>query len=86
MSSVLNPDSTMMQQSEGHWMQYLALVLAKLAPGGVTITAADMKKMASSGEMIVLTHGHVDSIEFKLVTRAEADRIVAYDKTRKGTA
>jgi hypothetical protein len=36
--------------------------------------------------MFLLTHGHIDSIEFKLVTRKEADRIIAYDKTQRGTA
>ena len=84
-TKVLNPGSTIMQQSEGHWQKYLMLVLSKLAPDGVTITVRDMEKFAGE-ERILLTHGHVDSIEFKLVSRAEADRIVAYDKTRKGTA
>ena len=82
---VINPDSTIMQQSEGHWQKYLMLVISKLAPAGVTITIRDMEKLAGE-ERVLLTHGHIDSIEFKLVTRAEADRIVAYDKTQKGTA
>ena len=85
MTKFLNPDSTILQQSDGHWQKYLMLVLAKLAPEGVTITAQDIEKLAQQ-ERILLTHGHYDSIEFKLVTRAEADRVIAYDKTQKGTA
>ena len=84
-TKVLNPDSTIIQQSEGHWQKYLMLVISKLAPDGVTVTVQDMEKFAQQ-ERILLTHGHVDSIEFKLVTRAEADRIVAYDKAQKGAA
>ena len=84
-TKILNPDSTIMQQSEGHWQKYLMLVISKLAPAGVTITVRDMEKLAGE-ERILLTHGHIDSIEFKLVTRAEAERLIAYDKTQRGTA
>lgn len=84
-SKVINPDSTILKQSEGHWQKYLMLVLAKLAPGGVTITLKDIEKFDQQ-QRVLLTHGHVDSIEFKLITPADAIRIAAYEKTRKGTA
>lgn len=85
-TKVLNPDSTMMQQSEGHWQKYLCLVIWKLAREGVVITSADIIEFANQDKNVLLTHGHIESIEFKLVTPAEAERIRNYDRKQKGTA
>lgn len=85
-NETLNPDSTMLRQSEGHWQKYLCLVLWKLAREGVTITLDDMVGFANQDKNVLLTYGHIDSIEFKLVTRAEAERVAAYDKQQKGSA
>lgn len=85
-TKVLNPDSTMMQQSEGHWQKYLCFLIWKLAREGVTITSEDITEFANQDKNILLTHGHIDSIEFKLVTHAEAERIRNYDANNKGTA
>ncbi len=76
----------MMQQSEGHWQQYLCLVVWKLARDGVTITAKDIQEFAEQNRRVLLTHGHIDSIDFKLVTMQDAARLAAYDKKQGGTA
>jgi len=83
---VINPDSTILQQSEGHWQRYLTLVVWKLAKNGVTITNNDIERFIAEGEQILLTHGHVDSIEFKLITADEARRIAEYDRQQRGKA
>lgn len=85
-NETLNPDSTMLRQSEGHWQKYLCFVLWKLAREGVTITSTDITEFANQSRNVLLTHGHRDSIEFKLVTRADAERLAAYDKQQKGSA
>lgn len=82
----INPDSTMMQQSKDHWQKYLCLVIWKLAREGVTISVADMVEFANQDKNILLTHGHIDSIEFKLVTMAEATRLADYDQKQRGSA
>src|SRR5437868_2524520 len=35
---VINPESAILQQLQGYWMKYLAMVIYKLAPNGVTLT------------------------------------------------
>ena len=86
-SRKLNPDSTMLQQSDGQWMKYCGLILMKLSPDKpVVITMADITAAMNGGEKFVLIHGHTDSVEFKMVTREEAERLAAYDATLGGTA
>lgn len=85
-NETLNPDSTMLQQSEGQWQRYLCLVVWKLAREGVTIALDDIAKFANQDRNVILVHGHFDSIEFKIVTRADAERIAVYDKQQKGSA
>ena len=88
--NVINPDSTMVQQSEGHWQKYLSLVLWKLlGRNAVVITLADIQALNRAfGEEgpVVKTHGHVDSIEFQLIDHATAQRLAEWDATRKGAA
>lgn len=85
-NETLNPDSTMLRQSEGHWQKYLGIVVWKLAREGVTITLDDIKEFADQDRNVILVHGHFDSIEFMLVTPADAEQIAAYDKQQKGSA
>lgn len=80
---ILNPESTILQQVDGQWQKLLTLVVWKLAKEGVTITHADMVQFAES-KRYLLTHGHHDSIEFKLVTQAEAKQLVALDRCKEG--
>lgn len=83
-TKVINPDSAILQQMDGHWQKLCALLVWKLARQGVTLTHEEIKQCTSEGELILLTHGHYDSIEFRLVTPAEAERIVAHDRTMHG--
>ena len=79
----INPESTMLQQSEGMWHKYVGLLLHKLAPEGVTITMADLEAFGFDERNVVLVHGHYDFFELKLVTAADAERLVAYDKQQQ---
>lgn len=87
--NVINPDSTILQQSQEHWMKYLSIVVWKLAPKGVTLTMKDfeevLRRTGTDEELTLLTHGHYDSIEFKIVTRAEALCIAEHDAKQRGT-
>lgn len=82
--SKMNPENTMLQQSEGQWQKYLMLVLRKLAPGGVIITEKDIEEAVNAEDYHVFIHGHKDSIEFKLVTELEARRLAAHDRQQSG--
>jgi len=86
----LNPDAVILQQLQGQWQKMVALVVFKLAKEkGVKITQTDitafMREYERTG-MTLMTWGHFDSIEFKLVTREEAERLAAWDKQQRGNA
>lgn len=90
MKDAINPESAVLQQLEGHWRQVAALVLWKcVGRAAVVITAADMQRLEaefSPGMPVLLTHGHADSLEFRIVDEATAQRLAEYDRNLKGTA
>lgn len=87
---ILNPDSAVLGQLEGYWQRIATLIIWKAAKKRrVTLSAADMEQFQrefEAGGAVLLTHGHTDSIDFKIVTKAEADRIIAHDRTQRGNA
>lgn len=85
MTNKINPESAMLEQSDGMWQRYMGLILLKLAPDGVTISKEDIEAFAARGEdNVVLAHGHFDSFSFKVVTREEAIRLAEWDKNQAG--
>lgn len=89
-NNVINPDSAMMQQAEGQWQKFAALMTAKYlkdtGKASLYITLDDMKEFELTEANVLLTHGHHDSIEFKMVTHSEAMRLAQYDAQRGGRA
>jgi hypothetical protein len=87
---VLNPDSVIVNQMEGHWQKLLMLVIWKLSPDKpVRITSEDMLAVESyfaPSIPHIFTHGTHDAIELSLVTEEQAHKIVAHDAKLKGTA
>jgi arginine decarboxylase-like protein len=82
---VMNPDSAVLQQMEGYWQNMAALMLWKLARDGVELTKEDIESFPKGS--VLLTHGHKESVEFKLVTQEVAETIVAHDRaTHQGHA
>lgn len=73
-----------LDQLEDQWERIVAAMVWKLGKGNVVLTAQDLRDFPT--DRIFLTYGHHDSIEFKLVTREEADRIVEHQKTQQGQA
>lgn len=80
----LNPDAVILEQMREHWQKLAALLVWKLAEKGVTLTYKEMAEFPQ--DMVLLTHGHKDSIEFKLVTQDVAKTIVEHDRKQKGHA
>lgn len=80
-------DAAILDQTREHWQKLAALILWKLTQGksSVVITSADIQAFADS-QLILLTQGHYDSIEFGLVTPERASAIVAHNDTQKGRA
>lgn len=82
---ILNPDAGVFDQVDGQWMKLLAMVVWKLAPNGVEITVADMASFPPDGTLV--THGHRDSFEFKIVNEEQAKLLAAHDEaTNRGRA
>lgn len=81
----LNPDSAILQQLDGQWQKIAAVLVWKLARNGVTLTVGDFASFPK--DHALYTHGHRDSIDFKLVTMADAERLAAHDRsTNRGRA
>lgn len=80
-------EAAILDQIREHWQKFAALILWKATQGksSIVISSADIEAFASSGLML-LTHGHHDSIEFRLVTPAQAQVLVAHNETMKGRA
>lgn len=72
-------------QLEGQWEKIVAALVFKLAKDGVVLTMKDFEECTNSGRAL-LSHGHFDSIEFKMVTREEAKRLAEFDATKTGHA
>lgn len=74
----LNPESLMLRQSDGMWQKYMALVLWKLQKRqAVNITEQDLRDFEWASRqhgIVVMTHGHSDSITFQLLTNEEAEK------------
>jgi len=83
--NMINPDAAILQQVQEHWQKLAALIVWKLAPNGVTLTHEDIASFPP--DRILLTHGHRDSIEFKIISQADAERVAAHDQqTNRGRA
>jgi hypothetical protein len=81
-------DAPILDQLEGHWQKISALLMQRFSKRGevVVITADEIGKLNDDWPdgAILLVGGHVDSITLKLVTPAEAQRAIEYDKTMQG--
>ena len=84
MNRKINPDSRVLQDVDGYWQKIAAFLLWKLAgTSKVVITAKDMQDMSENfapGIPCVFTHGKAESLEFSLVTEAEAVRLAEFDR------
>lgn len=80
-------DAPVLNQVRDHWQRIAALIVWKVTHGkrSITISAQDMQEFQKDPR-VLLTHGHVDSLEFKLVTAEEAQRMVEHQKTMQGNA
>lgn len=82
----LTPDSIIHQQLQGQWQKLLAMALYKTVgvDKPVVIKIPDMDKITDEG-LVLLTWGHFDSIELRLVTREQAEKLAEHDKTLHGS-
>lgn len=79
-------DAPVVDQVAENAGKFLALVVWKLAPKGVTITMKDIERFAAEGG-IFFAHGHRESFDFKIVTPEEAARLAAHEAaTNRGRA
>ena len=81
---VMNPESAILQQLDHHWQQIAALLVWKLAQNGVTLTEKEISQFPT--DLVLFTHGHKDSIDFKLVTREQAEQLAKFDAAQAGHA
>lgn len=87
----VNPDSTILSQLDEQWAKFFTFVVWKYHNNdkGVVITVEDMQRYQAdfeSGKAFLLTHGHHDSVEFKIVTKERAEELAAWDRSRDGQA
>lgn len=86
----LTPDSTILQQLDGHWQKMALFLLWKLAGDKkVVLHHHDIEACAAQfapGSPVLFTHGRVDAIEFQVIDEAAAARLAAHDATMRGKA
>jgi hypothetical protein len=87
---IINPDSAVLQQTDGHWQKLAAIILWKLNGGAeVSITSADIERFNAQyapGIPVLFTHGTYDGLRFSIVTEDAAERIAQHDKKLRGVA
>jgi hypothetical protein len=74
----LNPNHPITQMLDDEFMHKLAAVLVMQAGGEATITMDDLQDLTlrfGGDEPTLVTHCHADSIDLKLVSRTEAERL-----------
>ena len=72
-------DAPAVAQTLEHAAKFLTLVVWKLAPKGVRITAADIEKFAKE-DVVLVTLGQSDAFTFSITDRAGAARLAAHNK------
>ena len=76
----MNPESEIIQQMEGQWQKLLMVIAWKAGREGITIGDNDIigciAAFEAEGGPVLLTHGHKDSIQLRVVSRKEAEEIV----------
>jgi len=85
MSATELNDAPVLDQLRDHWQSICALIVWKLAKDGVKITHQDMEQFAKE-DLVLLSHGHYDSFEFKMITKEKAELIAAHELTQRGHA
>lgn len=72
----LNPNHPVTRSTEAEWPKLCALVLSKLGIERIYITAEDIAALeARPAGTVMLCHAHAESLELRLVTEQEAERI-----------
>lgn len=87
---VINPDSLILQQLDGHWKKIAMLILYQCkGRERIKITNAEIARLSDEfapGVPCLLSEGHSDSIVFQVVDEDSAHRLAAHDATLRGSA
>lgn len=87
---MLNPDSAVTQQLDGHWQKVAMMLLWKLAGREpVRLASEEIARFSAEfapGIPVLATHGTWDAIEFRLVDEAAAQRLLEHERRMRGTA
>lgn len=88
--NILNPDSFMMQQSEGQWMKFAALILWKTQQENpLVVTVKDLQEFGQvfpgSFPTLAVTGGN-DYLKFQIVDGDTAERMAEEDRKSEGHA
>src|ERR1700687_4067375 len=67
---------------QGRWQKTAVMLLWLLARDGITLSAQDRDQLPA--DQVMLTTAHGDTVEFRYVPRAEAERIRAFELEHEG--
>lgn len=88
--STPDPRPFIFQQLDGQWQKLAAVMLWKFAKETPLILSTrdfeEFRAWMAVGDKQFLTWGHVDSIELRLIPRADAERLVAHVEAQGGGA
>ena len=75
-------EAPILDQVEGHYEKFLLLLLHKFHPDGITVSLEDVvglvKETTAADPLVLFTHGHKESIDFKAMRASDAQRIAKH--------
>lgn len=81
-------DAPIVDQLQEHWNKVAAILVWKLAPEGVEITDEDIQefsRQSKAGETILAEIGRPNGFGFRIIDRAEAERLAAHQASQRGS-
>lgn len=83
-----DPRAFILQQLDGHWQKIAMALMFKLSrEKSVVLTTKDLQALATfiaDGDKQLLTWGHRDSIELRIMKREDAERLAAHVESQGG--
>ena len=69
-----NPNHPVVQAARDNWHKIAAFIMWKLELKTISFSIADIDAM-SKEDLVIVLHDHSDSLEVKLVSRAEGEKL-----------
>jgi hypothetical protein len=77
-------DAAILDQVREHWMKVTALLVWKLSREGVTLSKEDIE--AFPDDQVLVTIGNQEEMQFKIISREQAELLADHNESQTGHA